>query len=623
MNRSTEAPANEKTLITRDVPFFWRLVKLSWKYPLTVAMVSILAMLSDFVSIGLLVPFLQALMGGGIGARMADTPLGFLTPFFSNLDQLSGIRWLALAIICTTLLRVGLTYGATLLNFRFQVDVERRVRKKLFDAALFMNFDSVNKSRLSDIFFILNNLPSSVSYSMFTLVSFLPAFLSLALFSTVVLLVSWQLTVLGMGLFAMTYFLVQRINRQIRKNARDQNTIVADLHHTVMECVNGLSVIRPFTREDWAAKRYADHLASYIRALTTGVELRAKSQPIHSLASTFSLALILFFGTFVLTVDGQIWSEMIVLYLIVMARLSGPVSTILRLRSDLAAQAPGIAQVADFLRANKPQQNLAEGKPFPGIQTNIRLEHVSFSYSGNGMAVLDDVSLTLENGKTLALVGASGSGKSTLIKLLARFYSPTQGVISCNGMNIEDFEIASWRKSIGIVSQSTFLFNDTIRENIRFGKLEADDQQVEEAAKLAHAHDFILETEQGYDTLVGDRGVRLSGGQAQRIAIARALLANPSILILDEATSALDAVSEQHVQEALAFLCQDRTVLVIAHRLATIRNADHIVVLENGRVAEEGSYSSLFERRGTFWNYARLQHLSDDNEVAEPLLFSK
>lgn len=604
--------ASVRELIAEQIPYVWRTAQLSWRRPLMVGALSILVVASDMLSIGLIVPFLQALMGGGIGGRMMDTPLGFLVPTFQGFEQSTSVRLLVAAIIAITVLRVSLTYLSTMVNFRFQIGVERRVRAELFHRALGMDIERLGQHRLSDIFFTLNNQPYSVSYCLFTLISFIPSIFSLLLFASLVVLVSWQLTLVSLGIFGISFVLLKKTNRLVRENSRDHNKQAAGLYHVVMESLSGLALVRAFVREKWAEKRYADNLATYFEVSRQGIKLKARLQPISALASTFSLAVILFVGTFILTVDGQIWAEMLVLYLLVMARLSGPVNTLLRLRTDIAAQSHGVGQVVAFLKENAPPEPKESTQSYPGLLGTIQFENIGFRYAGNDAAVLEDVSFALPKGKTVALVGSSGSGKSTLIKLLVRFHKPTQGRITCDGADIADLDVATWRKAIGIVSQNTFLFNETIRENIRFGRLEASDAEVEGAARHAHAHDFIVETEHGYETLVGDRGVRLSGGQAQRIAIARAILANPPILVLDEATSSLDAVSERHVQEALSYLSRDRTVLVIAHRLSTIRHADQIVVLEKGRVVERGTYDGLFARQGAFWNYARHQHMSAD-----------
>lgn len=608
--------ATVRQLVSVYIPYIWKTAGLTWRAPLVVTALSFLVICTDLLSIGLIVPFLQAFLGGGGVRSSAASSLDFLSPLFEGMEGVGAIRLLICLIMATTLMRVGLTYASTLSNFHFQIGVEKRIRQELFQRALNIDIGKLSQSRMSDLFFLINNQPNSVSYCLFTLVSFIPAICSLALFSVIVFVVSWRLTLVSGALFALSYLLLKSTTHKIRENSREHNIQAAGLYHVVMEALNGIQLVRAFVREDWVREKYAACLKTYVDVSRRGVVLKAKLLPIQSLASTFSLALILLIGTFFLTVDGKVWSEMVVLYLVVMARLSGPVNTLLRLRADIASQSHGVEQVASFLRENAPSCEQASQIPFPGLKDRLEFRSVSFRYPTSDSDVLRNVSFSLPRGKTIALVGSSGSGKSTIAKLLMRFHNPTDGFIACDGQPATGFDIAGWRRSIGVVSQSTFLFNETIKDNIRFGRLDATDDEIIEAALHANAHEFIIQTERGYDTLVGDRGVRLSGGQAQRIAIARAILANPPILILDEATSSLDAISEMHVQSAIGFLSRNRTVLVIAHRLSTIKSADNIIVLDEGRVVEQGTYDGLIANRGAFWDFARLQILADDPQPA-------
>jgi subfamily B ATP-binding cassette protein MsbA len=294
-------------------------------------------------------------------------------------------------------------------------------------------------------------------------------------------------------------------------------------------------------------------------------------------------------------------------FLFALFRMMPNVHAINHQRGTWAKNSAGLANVAELIRAaDKP--HLPDGStPAPPLHEAIVFDDVSFAYHPE-QAVLEGVDIRIENGQTTALVGASGAGKSTLVNLVPRFYDPTDGRILYDGTDLRDFNVRSLRDRIAIVSQNTHIFNDTVRFNIAYGAPDASPTQVRSAAKQANALPFIQEMEEGFDTMLGERGVRVSGGQRQRIAIARALLQNPDILILDEATSDLDSISERLVQESLETLMQGRTVVAIAHRLSTIENADWIVVLEDGRVVEQGPYDVLLDKQGQLWKYHRTQY---------------
>jgi ABC-type multidrug transport system fused ATPase/permease subunit len=288
-----------------------------------------------------------------------------------------------------------------------------------------------------------------------------------------------------------------------------------------------------------------------------------------------------------------------------MLRLLGPVTNFGYQRMQLMASLPN-AELT-YTTLHRQFTNIIDGdKELKSFTRNMQFDHVSFTHKGRKITI-KDVSITLEKGKTTAIVGASGAGKTTIVDLLLRLFDPDKGQISIDGVNLKEYKLSSWLSRIGLVSQDTFVFHDSIRNNITLGEDGYSEEQIIQAAKSASAHDFILEFPQGYDTIVGERGMKLSGGQKQRIAIARAIMNKPDILILDEATSALDNVSEAQVQEAINQISKDRTVVVVAHRLSTIINADKIVVMENGRVMEEGTHSELMEKRGVYWNLYKSQ----------------
>jgi subfamily B ATP-binding cassette protein MsbA len=303
----------------------------------------------------------------------------------------------------------------------------------------------------------------------------------------------------------------------------------------------------------------------------------------------------------------EVLSAIMVTYLVLLSRLLPYISQLNSARNQLARVSASIDIVYDLLRRDNKGFMQNGALRFQGLQQGIKFKGVSFTYPGSEDQVLANITLNLPKGTTLALVGSSGAGKSTLADLLPRFFDPTQGSIQIDGEDLRHYDIATIRKAMGVVSQDTFLFNNTVRYNIAYGRLEATDEEIISAAKRANAYGFIMQLPQGLDTMIGDRGIMLSGGQRQRLAIARALLQNPEILVLDEATSALDTVSERLVQQALDELSRDRTTLVIAHRLSTVQNADQIAVMDKGRVAELGTHQDLLIKGGLYSKLCSLQ----------------
>jgi ABC-type multidrug transport system fused ATPase/permease subunit len=316
-------------------------------------------------------------------------------------------------------------------------------------------------------------------------------------------------------------------------------------------------------------------------------------------------------STFLMPIRPDAWIEQSILFAVITLRLTGPVSLLNQTQALINNFSPALRSLLDFIdRTDKPY--LKNGSvPFEVIQTGITLQNVHFHYTTAGLPALENVTFHIPKNRITAIVGPSGAGKSTLVNLLTRLYDCNAGRILIDENDLHDLEVRSWRSQIAVVSQDNFLFNDTVTANIRFARNKATDQEIVAAAKLAQAHDFIISLPQGYDTVLGDRGVRLSGGQQQRLAIARAMLVDPQFVIFDEATSDLDSLTEQAIQEAIEHYSRGRTTLVIAHRLTTIRRADNIVVLDQGRVVEQGTHAQLMQLAGYYRQLVQTQYLGE------------
>ncbi len=372
------------------------------------------------------------------------------------------------------------------------------------------------------------------------------------------------------------------------------------------EGLAGMRTIRAFGREPHEQKQF-DQASKQVRNVFMKIDLI--SGAVNPLYEVLSALLVLSILVIALLQD-QTALPTLLTFLFILYRLQPQMQLLDSGRVRLLMLASSVDDVMYFLdRSDKPY--IRSGHvPFPGLQQAISIESASFRYNPQDKPALQDISISIPRGKTTALVGPSGAGKSTLINLICRFYDVTEGETFVDGRPLREFDLASWRSRMAIVSQDVYIFSTTVRENIAYGCLDATEAEIIAAAKQANAHEFIMQLPQGYDTKVGDRGIRLSGGQRQRIALARAIVRNPQILILDEATNALDSISEHLIQEALNTLSQNRTVIVIAHRLSTIEQAEQIIVINEGRVAEQGNLQQLLEHDGLF---AQLYHLQYRN----------
>lgn len=407
-----------------------------------------------------------------------------------------------------------------------------------------------------------------------------------------------QLTFFCLVVLPLVAFLVARFGKGLRKTSHLSQERLADLSNLVAEAVRGHRVVKAFGMEDFELARFREATARHLKVRLRAQLLSYASSPaIEILVGLGVAAIVLYAGQAVRS--GRFGPSDLVLYLGALLALYDPLRKLNKVNLSIQEGLAAAARVQGVMEAPRDIEELPDATELPQMSESIRFEHVSFAYD-DGLPVLDDIDLVIPRGQVVALVGPSGAGKSTLVNLLQRLFDPVQGAVRIDGVDLREVTLHSLRSQIGIVTQDTILFNDSIRANIAYGRADLPLERVRQAARVAHADDFILEQESGYDTVIGEGGDKLSGGQRQRLAIARALLKDPPILILDEATSHLDSEAEALVQEALDRLMEGRTALVIAHRLSTVHRADRILVLQAGRVVEEGTHSELVERGGLY-----------------------
>jgi subfamily B ATP-binding cassette protein MsbA len=427
------------------------------------------------------------------------------------------------------------------------------------------------------------------------------------------------LTLLMLAVVPLAVLAMVVLGRFIRRLSKQYQDGLAETTGTAEEALAGVRIVKSFARESYEVQRYDTGIEQLFAIAVKRVRVRSVIGPVIGLVAFSSIAIVLWVGSRQV-IAGNLTPGQLVSFLLYTMMIASPIGAFTGLYSQFQQAMGASERVFDLLDTPPEMQDEPDALPLPPVEGFVRFENVSFDYGDHDRSreVLKGVSLTAEPGKVVALVGPSGAGKTTLVNLIPRFYDPTAGRITVDGYDIRRLQMRTLREQIGIVPQETALFSGSVRDNIAYGKLDASQEEIEAAARAANAHDFVRDLPQGYDALVGERGVKLSGGQRQRIAIARAILKDPRILILDEATSSLDSESEQAVQEALVRLMRDRTTFVIAHRLSTVTNADWIVVLDDGRIVEEGTDADLLSHEGGLYRRMHSLQFRWDEEPVEP-----
>lgn len=417
-----------------------------------------------------------------------------------------------------------------------------------------------------------------------------------------------KLTLAALFIFPFYILTVYVFFGRLRKLTRERSQALAEVQGFLHERVQGISVVKSFAIEDNEAKNFDKKNANFLTRALKHTRWNAYSFAAINTVTDIGPIIVIGVGAY-LAISGSITVGTLAAFVGYLELLFGPLRRLVASFTTLTQSFASMNRVFQLIDEDYDIKNGVGAQPIEIKQGRIDIDHVSFQYNDNEVPILKDINLSIEKGETVAFVGMSGGGKSTLINLIPRFYDVTSGQILIDGHNIKDFLTGSLRNQIGLVQQDNILFSDTVKENILLGRPTATDEEVVEAAKMANAHDFIMNLPQGYDTEVGERGVKLSGGQKQRLSIARIFLNNPPILILDEATSALDLESESIIQEALDVLSKDRTTLIVAHRLSTITHADKIVVIENGHIVETGTHRELIAKQGAYEHLYSIQNL--------------
>ena len=484
----------------------------------------------------------------------------------------------------------------------------QNMRNRMFESTMAMNVGYFSEQRKGDI---MSKITSDVMVVQFCItntlqVAFREPFLIIG-YCVMMVKISWELTVFSILYLPIVGLIIGSIVKRLRHPAQRGQERMGDLVSVMEESLTGVKAVKSYNAFGYIREKFRAINGEMSNILLSMARKQQLASPMSEFLGITAISVVLVFGG-ALVMNGSMSASGFVAYIAAFSQLTRPLRSFIDQFANINQGIAAGERIFSIIDAKSSVEDKPNALKLGEFRDKIEFKNISFSYDGQ-REILHNISFEVRKGETVALVGPSGGGKSTLSELIPRFYDPVCGEILVDGRPLSDYNQESVREHMGIVSQDTILFNDTIRNNIAMGRLSASNEQIEAAARVANAHDFIMQTEQGYDTNIGDRGMKLSGGQRQRLSIARAVLKNPEILILDEATSALDTESEKLVQEALTTLLEGRTSVVIAHRLSTIHNADRIIVIDSGRIAEQGTHSELMARGGIYAKLIEMQSL--------------
>lgn len=573
---------------------------------------TIMAAVLEAVGIGLIASLLQGLTNPErpplqTGIEWFDIRfLGTKAVAQERIWRISGL------ILFTVWVRAVFSYFGRYCAKLCEIGLVDTLRKRIFKQFQSFSLSYYTQKRSGELINTFSAEVSHLSFAFNELINFITKSCVILAYTCAMFVISWQLTLVTVLLFSLLAAAASNWIRRVRQASFEMSSAGGELAAKTTEFIGGIRTVQAFWTQEFESKRFYEIAQKFANAWLKASTISGLLQPlIEALATTILVAMILV-AVSTLISSGILNVVSLLAFLFALFRLL-PIIAHMNSSWGLIAMNSGALRAVEELLRTDNKAYLTDGtKNFPGLKQAIELVNLDFGYDNNQL-VLHDINLTIERGQTVALVGASGSGKTTLADLLVRFYDPIRGKILIDKVDLREYSLGSLRNNIAVVSQDTFIFNTSVRENIGYGLENIDDEAIFKAAKGANASEFIAELPQGFDTKLGDRGVRLSGGQRQRIAIARALLRNPEILILDEATSALDSVSERLVQQSLEKLAYGRTAIAIAHRLSTIFKADKVIVLEHGRIVEQGGYQELLNRKGKLWKYHQTQHQFNGN----------
>jgi len=582
---------------------------------------TVLGIIFSIISIGMLGPFLQVIftdsrpecidcnqLGKSSSNFLIQSINNFLNQSLVNNGKVTTLAFICIFLVSFVVLKNLFIYLSYYVLNPLKNKVVNQLREELYDKVLRLPIGFFNEKRKGDLMSRMTNDVNEVETSVVgTLEGWIRDPLNIIITLTALLLISYQMTLLILALIPVLGLVIGRITRSLKRHSQDVASKYGETLSTLDETLGGLRVIKAFNVEKILRGKFFKSNEELLSSKNKISYRRDLASPLSEVMGVALFTAVLYFGGVMVLKNQLLQASAFLMFLGVFYNIINPAKTLSTSFSNMRKGAAAIGRIEEILNTPVTVDDNPNGKLLPAFNDKIEFRNVQFSYED--VVILDNINLTIEKGKTVALVGSSGAGKSTLADLVPRFHDVTGGEVLIDGVNIKDYYLTSVRSLMSIVTQEPILFNDTIGNNIALGQQGATQEQIEEAARIANAHDFILKKEDGYKSNIGDRGAKLSGGERQRLTIARAVLKNPPILILDEATSSLDTESERLVQDAINNMMQNRTSIVIAHRLSTIRHADEIVVLQKGRIVERGNHEALMEQHGFYRKLVDMQEV--------------
>jgi len=579
----------------------------------------VLSIVFSLVSLGMLFPFLEMLFNGdkaGTSGLISNTDSAtvrhvrqVLVESIQRRGKSGTLAWICVFIVISIFLKNLFLYLAYYVLNPLKNKIVNRLRDELYEKILHLPIGFFTEKKKGDVISRMTNDVAEVEASVIgTLEGWVRDPLNIVITLITLLIISVQLTLFVLVCIPVVGFVIGRITRSLKRQSQDVAVHYAESVSILDETLSGLRVIKAFNTEALLKNRFFKNNETLLISKNQIGYRRDLASPMSEFLGVIIFTLILYFGgRLVLSNEFGLTGSLLLTYLGVFYNLINPTKTLSTSFSNMRKGAAAIDRIEEILKTQTTVDDNLNGKKLETFSNSIELKNVSFAY--DGVDVLKNINLKIQKGKTIALVGSSGAGKSTLADLIPRFHDVTSGELLVDGVNIKDYSLKSVREQISIVTQEPILFNDSIASNIRIGKQSASQNEIEQAAHVANAYNFIAKKEKSFDTNIGDRGSKLSGGERQRLTIARAVVKNPPILILDEATSSLDTESERLVQDAINNMMQNRTSIVIAHRLSTIRHADEIIVLQKGEIVERGNHDELMTKQGYYYRLVQMQEV--------------